>query len=69
MALSTKALNLLADSLAPKVAEELYSSEAFMEFMHRQVPSIIDSEIGEMDDDLMFDLALMCMERIILKAI
>ena len=69
MALSIKALNLLADSLAPKIAEELYSSEAFMEFMHSQVPAIIDSEIGEMDDDLMFDLSLLVMERIILKAI
>jgi hypothetical protein len=69
MALSTKALNLLADSLAPKIAEELYSSEAFMEFMHNQVPAIIDSEIGEMDDDLMFDLSLLVMERIILKDI
>jgi hypothetical protein len=69
MALSTKALNLLADSLAPKIAEELYSSEAFMEFMHNQVPAIIDSEIGEMDDDLMFDLSLLVMERIILTTI
>jgi hypothetical protein len=69
MALSTKALNLLADSLAPKIAEELYSSEAFMEFMHNQVPAIIDAELGECGDDMMFDLALMCMERIILKAI
>ncbi len=69
MALSTKALNLLADSLAPKIAEELYSSEAFMEFMHRQVPAIIDAELGECDDDMMFDLSLLVMERIILKAI
>ena len=69
MALSIKALNLLADSLAPKIAEELCSSEAFMEFMHNQVPAIIDAELGECDDDMLFDLALMCMERIIFKAI
>jgi hypothetical protein len=69
MALSIKALNILADTLAPRIAEELYSSEAFMEFMHTAVPPIIDAELGECDDDMMFDLALMCMERIILKAI
>ncbi len=40
-----------------------------MEFMHNQVPAIIDAELGECGDDMMFDLALMCMERIILKAI
>ena len=40
-----------------------------MEFMHNQVPAIIDSEIGEMDDDLMFDLSLLVMERIILTTI
>jgi hypothetical protein len=69
MALSTKALNLLADSLAPKIAEELYSSEAFVGFMHNQVPAIIDAELGECDDDMMFDLSLLVMELIILKAV
>jgi hypothetical protein len=69
MALSTKALNLLADSLAPKIAEELYSSEAFVGFMHNQVPAIIDAELGECEDDMMFDLSLLVMERIILKAV
>jgi len=69
MALSTKALNILADTLAPKIAEELYSSEAFMEFMHRQVPTVIDAELGECDDDMLFDLSLMVMERIALRAL
>jgi hypothetical protein len=33
------------------------------------VPPIIDAELGECDDDMMFDLALLVMERIILKAV
>ena len=67
--LSTKTLNLLADTLAPKVAEVLCSSEEFLEFMHKQVPGVIDTEVGEMDDDLLFDLSLMVMERIVLRSI
>jgi hypothetical protein len=69
MALSTKALNLLADSLAPKVAEVILNSDEFIEFMHTVVPPIIDTECGEMDEDLHFDLSLAVMERIVLRAL
>jgi hypothetical protein len=37
--------------------------------MHKQVPGVIDTEVGEMDDDLLFDLSLMVMERIVLRSI
>ena len=69
MTLSNKAINLLADTLAPKVAEVLLSSDAFIEFIHSEIPAIVDTEVGEMDDDLLFDLSLAVMERITLRAV
>ncbi len=66
--LSTKTLHLLAKTLAPKVAEVLYGSEEFVEFMHKTIPAVIDAEVGEMDEDMLFDLSLMVMERLDLVA-
>jgi hypothetical protein len=68
MSLSAKTFNLLADTLAPRVAEAIISSDEFIEFMHTMVPSLIDTECGEMDEDLHFELALAVMERLSLVA-
>ena len=66
--LSTKALSLLANTLAPKIAEQIMQSEEFTEFMHTLVPTLIDKEMGEMDDDLYFEISLAVMERLSLVA-
>ena len=66
--LSTKALSLLANTLAPKIAEQIMQSEEFVEFLHTMIPALVDAEVGECDDDLAFDLSLMCMERLSLVA-
>jgi hypothetical protein len=67
MSLSTKTLNLLANSLAPTVAEKIMQSEEFIEFLHTMIPPLIESELGEVEDDLHFDLSLMVMEKMYLK--
>ena len=66
--LNQKTLSLLASTLAPKVAEQLFQSEAFIEFLHEQIPALIDAEIGECDEDLHFDLSMLVMDRMMLKA-
>jgi hypothetical protein len=68
MTLSTKTLNLLADTLAPKIAEQVMLSDEFVELMHTIVPAMIDTEVGEMEEDLHFDLSLMVMERLAVRA-
>ena len=62
--LSTKAITLLANTLAPKVIERIYQSEEFITFLHEQIPQAIDAEAGEMDDELFFDLSLAIMDKV-----
>lgn len=66
--LSTKALTLLANTLAPKIAESIMQSEEFVEFLHTAIPALVDTEVGECDDDLHFDLSMLIMERLSLVA-
>lgn len=65
--LNQKTMTLLANTLAPKVAGQLFQSEEFITFLHEIIPALIDAELGECDDDLMFDLSMMVMERITLE--
>ena len=69
MAISTKATKILADTLAPKIAEQISQSEGFIEFLHTVIPDLVDAEIGECDEDLHFDLSMMVMERLSLAAV
>ena len=66
--LSNKACQMLAQALTPKVIEALYSSDEFITFMHENVPAAIRAELGECDEDTLFDLSMCVMDRIILKA-
>ena len=65
--LNAKAINLLANQLAPTVAEKLFASEAWVEFLQSNLPGLIDTEIGECDEDLLFELSLCVMDRLSLK--
>ena len=67
--LNHKTLTLLANTLAPKVAEKILLSEEFIECLMEMIPGIVDKELGEMDEDLHFDLSMMVMDRLTLKAL
>jgi hypothetical protein len=69
MALSTKTLQLLAKTLAPTIAEKIMQSDEFVEFLHTMIPALIEAELGEVEDDVLFDLSLITMEKITLTAI
>jgi hypothetical protein len=69
MTLSTKAIRTLAEAITPRVIDYIFSSEQWTTFCHDIVPEAIDAELGEMDDDLYFELALCVMDRIMLKAV
>ena len=66
--LNHKTLSLLANTLAPKVADKILMSEKFIECLMEMIPDIVDKELGEMDEDLHFDLSMMVMDRMMLKA-
>ena len=65
--LSDKAYKLLAKELAPKVANELQCSEQFVNLMHEMIPDLITRELGEMDEEVLFDLSLCVMDSLYLK--
>jgi hypothetical protein len=68
MTLSQKTTTLLANTLAPKIAEQIMQSESFIEYLHEVIPAFVESELGEVEQDLHFDLSMMCMERLALCA-
>jgi hypothetical protein len=65
--LSNKAYKMLADVLAPRIANELQCSERFVEFMHEMIPVLIEQELGECDDEILFELSLAVMDKFYLK--
>jgi predicted alpha/beta superfamily hydrolase len=62
--LSDKAIKILADKIAPEVIEELAMSDEFIQFLHEQIPALIDKRLGEMDEDLYFDISMLVMDKI-----
>jgi hypothetical protein len=67
MALSSKTISNLADALVPEVIEYIYQDERWCEFMQEVVPDALKDKLGEIDEDLQFDLAMCIMDRICLK--
>ena len=58
---------MLANVLAPRIANELQCSEQFVNLMHEMIPDLITNELGELDEDTLFDLSLEVMDRIYFK--
>jgi hypothetical protein len=67
MALSNQTISNLADALVPEVIDYIYLDERWCEFMQQVVPDALKEKLGEIDDDLQFDLAMCIMDRICLK--
>jgi hypothetical protein len=67
MALSNQTISNLADALVSEVIDYIYLDERWCEFMQQVVPDALKEKLGEIDDDLQFDLAMCIMDRICLK--
>ena len=66
--LSNKTITTLAQCLATEVVDDLYASEEFINFLHEAIPDLIKSKLGDVDEDLLFELSLATMDKITLKA-
>jgi hypothetical protein len=66
--LSAKTINVLAQSLAGEVIDDLYASEEYVDFMQETIPDLIKARMGDVDEDLLFELSLATMDKITLKA-
>lgn len=67
MALSNQTISNLASALVPEVIDYIYEDERWCEFMHEIVPDALKDKLGEIDENLQFDLAMCIMDRITLK--
>lgn len=65
--LSAKTINVLAQSLAGEVIDDLYASEEYVNFMQEMIPDLIKERLGDVDEDLLFELSLATMDKITLK--
>ena len=66
--LSNKTYNLLAKTLAPRIANAIQCSDKYIELMLDLVPDLVTTELGEMDDEIFYELCMCVVDRIYLKA-
>jgi hypothetical protein len=69
MALSEKTISNLASALIPEVIDYIYQDQRWCDFMHEVIPDALQDKLGEIDEDLKFELALCIMDRIGLKGL
>jgi hypothetical protein len=67
MALSHQTINKLASELVPEVIDYIYQDERWCEFMHEVIPDALQEQLGEIDEELKFELAICIMDRICFK--
>jgi len=67
MQLSTQSISKIADALKPAVIDYVYEDEGFVEYMQTAVIEGIRSTMGDMDEDLLFELGMLIFDRIELK--
>ena len=67
MALSAKCVSKLADALKEDIINQIYADERYTEFMTDVVGDILRQKLGDVDDDLFYDLGMVLIDRIELK--
>lgn len=67
MALSNQTVSKLADALSPEVIDYIFNDERWVDFMHEIVPDAVQDKLGDLDEDLMFELSVCIMDRIMLR--
>jgi hypothetical protein len=65
--LSNKTVSKIADAVKKDVIEHIYMNEKYAEAMQELVTEALDATLGEMDEDLYFDIAMLIFDRIELK--
>jgi hypothetical protein len=66
--LSTKSLNLLADRIAPMVADYIQNDQRFLDVIHETVTDGVADALEETDEEMLFEISMMVFERLALVA-
>ncbi len=64
MALSTKSIQEIASALVPDVIKYIEQDSRYVDFMQEVIPDAIQSYLGNVDEDLKFELSLCIMDKI-----
>jgi hypothetical protein len=67
MKLSNSSITQIADALKPAVMNYIYEDEGFTEYMQTAVVEGIRETMGDMDEDLLFEIGMLIFDRIELK--
>lgn len=67
MKLSNTSVSKIADALKPAVINYIYEDPEYAEYMHGAVIEGIRAAMGNMDDDLLFEIGMLVFDRIELK--
>jgi hypothetical protein len=67
MKLSNQSISKIADALKPSVIDYVYMDEGFIESLQTAVIEGIRDTMGDMDEDLLFELGMLIFDRIELK--
>ncbi len=67
MKLSTTSITKIADALKPEVINYIYEDEGYVEYMQTAVVEGIRAVMGDMDEDLLFEIGMLIFDRIELK--
>ena len=67
MKLSNSSITQIADALKPAVMNYIYEDEGFTEYMQTAVVEGIKDTMGDMDEDLLFEIGMLVFDRIELK--
>jgi hypothetical protein len=65
--LSNTTVSKLADALKKEVIDKIYESPEYTELMQDLIPNAIHSLMGQMDEDLAFEIGMLLFDRIELK--
>lgn len=67
MTLSNTTFQNLADALTPEVIDYIFADARWIDFMQTVVPDAIQSKLGKIDDDVIYELSMCIMDRISLR--
>ena len=69
MTLSNKAIQALAEVLAPEVIEYIHEDERYAEFLMEIIPDAIQDKLGTISSELMDELPMCVMDRIAFRKV
>ena len=67
MSLSANCVSKLVDALKSDVINHIYEDERYMELMNDLVSDALRAKLGDVDEDLFYELGMCLIDRIELK--